>query len=308
MRTSTWIAGALQVSVLSSFSFALGCSASSESVSTAGMDLSADGADTTPTPPPQAKAAGFTDLVFDATFDTLNLCNTGTGKCTWYNPGIYWQNPATGASTPNNKGDVLNLPWNTNEPNYHPSNTTVGTMAANGENTTSWLHFYVEISMSFPPTTGVWPALWLENNAATTSYVPKESSTHHYGELDVFEWQSQSPGVFNGTIHDWSGSPVKDVESNNGHNTANLPSGTKLADYNTYGVLWTETEIQWYFNNKLLLSATSSTYPAAFAILNASPMYLMLGNQAGSNWGGSGSKDPTSETVMKVQWVHVWQK
>jgi hypothetical protein len=253
--------------------------------------------------PTQASGAGYNCLAFDATFDTLSVSNTGTGAgYTWYNPGIWYQNPATGASTPTNAGDVLSLPWN---PGQNSDSTSVGTMAANGLNNTSWTHGYFEISMSFPPVTGIWPGLWMESNSATTSYVPTSSSTHDFVELDIFEWQSQIPSTFNGHIHDWADGT--DIQNNDSNSVATLPAGTNLADYNTYGVLWTSTEVVWYFNNQALFTAKASDYAETFGVMNASPMYLMISNGPGSNWGGSGSQSPTSEVVMKVQWVHVWQ-
>jgi beta-glucanase (GH16 family) len=256
------------------------------------------------TAPAAAQNAGYTNLAFNGTFDTLSLSNTGTGAgYTWYNSGIWYQTPASGASTPNNNGGVLNLPWN---PGQSAPTTTVATMASNGENYTSWTHGYIEVSMAFPPVSGIWPALWMENNTATTSYVPTASSTHTYGELDIFEWQSQIPTTFNGHIHDWTGSgSMTDAQNNDNNSTAIVPSGTNFADYNTYGILWTPTEIDWYFNNKLLFTATSSQYPEAFATFNSSPMYLMLGNQPGSNWGSGAG--PSAATNMTVAWVHVWQ-
>jgi hypothetical protein len=260
------------------------------------------------TAPTQAANAGYNTLAFNSDFSKgLSLSNTGTGAgYTWYNSGIWYQTAASGASTPNNNNGVLNLPWN---PGQSAPTTTIATMASNGENNTSWTHGYIEISMAFPVVTGIWPALWLENNTATTSYVPTSSSVHDYGELDIFEWQSQIPNTFNGHIHDWtntSGS-VSDAQNNDNNSTASFPSGTNLANFNTYGVLWTPTQISWYFNNKLLFTATSSQYPEAFAQFNAGPMYLMLGNQPGTNWGGSGSVNPSAATNMQVQWVHVWQ-
>jgi len=260
------------------------------------------------TAPSQAANAGYTSLAFNSDFSKgLSLSNTGTGAgYSWYNSGIWYESAATGASTPNNNNGVLNLPWN---PGQSAPTTTVATMASNGENNTSWTHGYIEVSMAFPPVTGIWPALWLENNTATTSYVPTSSSVHDYGELDIMEWQSQIPNTFSGHIHDWtnaSGS-LKDAQNNNSNSTANFPSGTNLANFNTYGILWTPTQISWYFNNKLLFTATSSQYPEAFAQFNSGPMYLMLGNQTGTNWGGSGSVSPSAATNMTVQWVHVWQ-
>jgi hypothetical protein len=266
------------------------------------------GSSSSATAPSQAVNAGYSTLAFNSDFSTgLSLSNTGTGSgYTWYNSGIWYETAASGTSTPTNTGGVLNLPWN---PGQSAPTTAIATMASNGENNTSWTHGYIEISMAFPPVTGIWPALWLENNTATTSYVPTSSSIHDYGELDIFEWQSQIPNTFNGHIHDWtnaSGS-VSDAQNNDNNSTANIPSGTNLAAFNTYGVLWTPTQISWYFNNQLLFTATSSQYPAAFAQFNSGPMYLMLGNQPGTNWGGSGSVKPSAATNMQVQWVHIWQ-
>jgi hypothetical protein len=273
-----------------------------------GASSSTEKASTNPLMPAAAANAGYTTLAFNSDFSQgLSLSNTGTGAgYTWYNPGVWYEAAATGASTPSESGGVLNLPWN---PGQSVPATTIGTMAANGENNTSWTHGYIEISMAFNPVKGSWPALWMESNTATTSYVPNPSSVHDYGELDIFEWQSQIPNTFNGHIRDWTNAsgPVMDAQDNDSSSTASLPSGANLSDFNTYGVLWTPTQISWYFNNQLVLTATSGQYPDAFAELNAGPMYLMLSNQAGSNWGRSGSVTPSAATNMQVQWVHVWQ-
>jgi beta-glucanase (GH16 family) len=98
---------------------------------------------------------------------------------------------------------------------------------------------------------------------------------------------------------------VTDTQNNDTNSTATVPSGTNLANYHTYGLLWTPTTLSWYFDNKLLFTATSTTYPKAFAVLNAGPMYLMLSNQVGTNW-KLGSSPPTAAVNMTTQWVHVW--
>jgi Glycosyl hydrolases family 16 len=251
--------------------------------------------------PAQAQAADFAKLVFNSDFSTgLSLSNSGP----WYNPGIWFQSAATGNLTPTDSGGVLNLSWS---PGDAAAGVTVGTMAPTGLSNTSWQYGYIEVSMAFPPVTGAWPAIWMESDTATTSYVPTESN-HSYSQVYIFAWQSQIPNTFNGGFHTLvaaAGAHVSDVQNNDGHNTASFPSGTNLGNFNTYGVLWTSSQISWYFNNKLLFTATSSTYPKAFDVLNAGPMYLMLSNQAGANW-QVGNSYPTSTADMKVQWIHVW--
>jgi beta-glucanase (GH16 family) len=254
-----------------------------------------------PISPAQAQAAGFTKLVFDSDFSTgLSLSNSGP----WYNPGIWYQPAATGNLTPTDSEGVLNLSWS---PGDAATGVTVGTMAPTGLSNTSWQYGYIEVSMAFPPVMGIWPAIWMESDTATTSYVPTESN-HSYSAVDIFVWQSQTPNTFNGVIHTWvaaAGAQGSDVQNNNGHNTASFPSGTNLGNFNTYGLLWTSSQISWYFNNTLVFSATASQYPQAFSVLNSGAMYLMLSNQAGANW-QVGKSLPTSTADMKVQWVHVW--
>jgi serralysin len=206
--------------------------------------------------------------------------------------------------TPADSEGVLNLSWS---PGDAATGVTVGTMAPTGLSNTSWQYGYIEVSMAFPPVTGIWPAIWMESDTATTSYVPTESN-HSYSEVDIFVWQSQIPNTLNGGIHTWVAAPgahVSDVQNNDGHNTASFPRGTNVGNFNTYGVLWTSSQISWYFNNTLVFSATASQYPQAFSVLNSGPMYLMLSNQAGANW-QVGNSHPTSTADMKVQWVHVW--
>jgi beta-glucanase (GH16 family) len=254
-----------------------------------------------PVLPAQAQAAGFTKLVFNSDFSTgLSLSNSGT----WYNPGIWFQSAATRNLTPADSEGVLNLSWS---PGDAATGVTVGTMAPTGLSNTSWQYGYIEVSMAFPPVTGIWPAIWMESDTATTSYVPTESN-HSYSEVDIFVWQSQIPNTLNGGIHTWvaaAGAHVSDVQNNDGHNTASFPRGTNVGNFNTYGVLWTSSQISWYFDNTLVFSATASQYPQAFSVLNSGPMYLMLSNQAGANW-QVGNSHPTSTADMKVQWVHVW--
>ena len=254
-----------------------------------------------PVSPAQAQAAGFTKLVFNSDFSTaLSLSNNGP----WYNPGIWYQPAATGNLTPTDSEGVLNLSWS---PGDAATGVTVGTMAPTGLSNTSWQYGYIEVSMAFPPVMGIWPAIWMESDTATTSYVPTESN-HSYSAVDIFVWQSQTPNTFNGVIHTWvaaAGAQGSDVQNNNGHNTASFPSGTNLGNFNTYGLLWTSSQISWYFNNTLVFSATASQYPQAFSVLNSGAMYLMLSNQAGANW-QVGKSLPTSTADMKVQWVHVW--
>jgi beta-glucanase (GH16 family) len=128
------------------------------------------------------------------------------------------------------------------------------------------------------------------------------------GELDLFEWQSQTPNMFIGTAHVWENGV--DIANNDTSNSSPVPGGTDFANYNTYGVLWTPTGISWYLNNVLMetISTTSAPYSTAFGASQS--YFLILGEQAGCNWIYSQTVScpgQVSPLNMQVQWVHVYQ-
>ncbi len=241
-----------------------------------------------------SQSAGYS-LVWEDTFSTLSLCTTNVSGCNWYNPGLWWETPAGTVSDPS--GTNVNLQWASGQAN----NTNIATASPNGEYYRSWTYGYFEVSMAFDPVTGSAPAIWLvpvsEIQANTASNgIP-------YGELDMFEWQSNNPTLFCGTVHVY----VNQVDTaNNASNDCwTVPAGTNFSNYNTYGVLWTPTSISWYFNNVLMetVSTTSSSYNSVFG--GSESYFLVLSQQASCNWTVpcSGQVSPTN---MDVQWVHIY--
>jgi beta-glucanase (GH16 family) len=148
--------------------------------------------------------------------------------------------------------------------------------------------------MAFSPVTGSWPALWLIPTAGITD------PQGEHGEIDIFEWQSQAPTTFYGNIHDWIGKT--DMQNNDSDSVFALPAGTNLANYHTYGVLWTPTTISWYFDNTLMGTAS------AFAIFGAQSYYLIMGQQIGTDWTEPPVGLTANTLTMNVNWVHVFQQ
>jgi beta-glucanase (GH16 family) len=246
--------------------------------------------------PPQA--AGY-NLVWEDTFSTLSLCTTSMPGCNWYNPGLL-TNPGVGVVT-DPSGTNVNLEWAIGQ--IDNTYTNITTAAPSGGYYHAWTFGYFEVSMKFNPTTGSWPALWM----LSTSTIGASPATISGGELDIFEWQSQIPTMFNGTAHVWANGVVTASSSNN---ERVVPEGTNFANYNTYGVLWTPTAISWYLNNVLMETVSTTSTPYNTVYDGAVPMFLVLSQQAGCNWASSYTT-PCSGQVsplnMQVQWVHVYQ-
>ena len=246
--------------------------------------------------PPQAP--GY-NLAWEDTFSTLNLCTTNVPGCNWYNPGLWlWTaNPTITDSS----GTYVNVGWTSAQENAWPS---IGTASPNGAYYHAWTYGYFEISMAFDPVTGSWPGIWMIPVSMITNPNQISNKLNTGGEIDILEWQSQIPTMFNGTVHAWvNGVEVLNNDTSNGYA---VPGGTNFATYNTYGVLWTPTAISWYFNNVLMetVSTASGAYNTAFNY--SGPFFLILDQADGCNWVNTPCSGQVSPLNMQVQWVHVY--
>jgi hypothetical protein len=246
--------------------------------------------------PPQA--AGY-NLVWEDTFSTFSLCTTNLPGCNWYSFEMLPGSPAGIVTDP--FGTYVNLEWTSGE-SYSPViYTNISTASSNGVYNHAWTYGYFEVSMAFDPTTGSFPGIWM---LPVSMIVAGNPLTMSGGELDLFEWQSTSPMLFNGTVHVWVNGV--DIANNNKSNAWAVTGGTDFANYNRYGVLWTPTTISWYFNNVLMetVNTTLSPYNSVFG--GSEPYSLILSQQGGCNWTTSwpGQVSPVN---MQVQWVHIYK-
>ena len=157
---------------------------------------------------------------------------------------------------------------------------------------------------------GAWPGFWLLsyrhatnpawpgiNPFCATNGLP--AALCGSAELDVFEGQGSEPSSFYGTIHRNSSGGYGVADRQNANNWQD--AGVDLtADFHTYGMLWTETQITWYLDGRALMSAP--VYDST-----NQPMFLLL-----QMWTGGWTSDPGATTPStietQVDYVDVWQK
>jgi hypothetical protein len=248
--------------------------------------------------PPQA--AGYS-LAWEDTFSTLSLCTTNVLGCNWYAPGGPWAYTSEAAIT-DSSGAYVNLDWVETQ---NTSFTNMTTASMSGDSYHAWTYGYFEVSMAFNPAAGNWPAIWM----LPLSKIGANSSTDgiNYGEIDLFEWQSNTPATFFGSLHVWKNN-VSIVSSNdpNGYPTHR---DTNFANYNRYGLLWTPAAISWYFNDILMGSVSTDSAPYNTVFRGPQPYFLILSEQAGCNWiYAHDARCPAqvSPLDMQVQWVHIY--
>jgi beta-glucanase (GH16 family) len=234
-------------------------------------------------------AANGYSLVFSDDFDASNISPNGSGAYNWYR-GIWFEKPPS-SSLVTVANSVLTLTWQLGSGN----DTAITTFARDGSQGQAWRYGYFEVRAKWLPEPGAWPALWMLPRQAINSAAPEA------GELDIFEGQGSQPRIFYGSIHDWRNNGTVEARSNN-PDWSILRKGTDFSRWHTYGCLWTQGHVSWYFDNQLVL--TSSTPP----IFDQQDYYLILGMQAGANWTYGDLQGITPKTMqLEVDWVRVWQ-
>ncbi|TCN33069.1 family 16 glycosylhydrolase [Sinorhizobium americanum] len=237
---------------------------------------------------------------FSDEFNTLQLQNGTSGV---WEPKFWWA-PEKGSTLTGN-GE---LQWYIN-PSYQPTASAnpfsvsngILTITAkpaseaiqaeiNGYDYTSGLltthssfaqtYGYFEIRADMPDDQGVWPAFWLL--PADGSWPP---------ELDVVEMRGQDPNTVIATVH-----------SNETGSQTSIASAVKVADasgFHKYGVLWTEDEIVWYFDDAAIARADT---PSDMH----DPMYMLV-NLAVGGIAGAPSDGLVDGSQMKIDYIRAYQ-
>lgn len=137
---------------------------------------------------------------------------------------------------------------------------------------------YFEIRADMPDDRGTWPAFWL---------LPEDGSWPP--ELDVIEMRGQDPNQLVLTAHSEATGEHTQVRS-----VANVAS---TEGFHTYGLLWTEDELVWYFDDVEVARAET---PADMH----DPMYMIV-NMGLGGWAGTPADDLTAE--MQIDYIRAYQ-
>ncbi|QFI69820.1 family 16 glycosylhydrolase [Sinorhizobium alkalisoli] len=204
---------------------------------------------------------------------------TGNGELQWYiNPSYQ---PTASANPFSVKDGVLTI---TAKPASEAIQTEIeGYDYTSGMLTThssfAQTYGYFEIRADMPDDQGVWPAFWLL--PADGSWPP---------ELDIVEMRGQDPNTIIGTVH-----------SNETGSQTSVASAVKVTDtsgFHKYGVLWTEEEIVWYFDDAAIARADT---PSDMH----DPMYMIV-NLAVGGIAGAPNDGLADGSEMKIDYVRAY--
>jgi beta-glucanase (GH16 family) len=156
----------------------------------------------------------------------------------------------------------------------------------------------IEASIALPQGQGLCPAFWMlgDSDAAGTTSP---------GEIDILEapsfvgsqWGPTAPyAVF--TIHAPQNGPNAQL-----YEFDASPAGWNPTNFNTYGVIWTQTSITWTVNGLAYATANAGSLPAGATWSSFDTNFHLLLDLAVGGWPGSSS---VSSATMLVQWVQVY--
>lgn len=138
---------------------------------------------------------------------------------------------------------------------------------------------YFEIRADMPDDAGAWPAFWL---------LPEDGSWPP--ELDVVEMTGQDPNTVNVTVH-----------SNETGQQTSETAAVHVGDtdgFHSYGVLWQEDEVVWYFDDVAVAHADtpSDMHDPMYMLVN-----LAVGGIAGTPTDGLGDG-----SEMKIDYIRAY--
>ncbi len=149
----------------------------------------------------------------------------------------------------------------------------------NTHSTFAQTYGYFEVRADMPTEQGVWPAFWLL--PADGSWPP---------ELDVVEMRGQDPNTVHVTAHSAaSGSHTMDQTAVNVASTEG---------FHTYGVLWDQDQIVWYFDDVAIAHADTPDDMH-------DPMYMIV-NLAVGGIAGSPTDGLPNGSQMKIDYIHAY--
>jgi beta-glucanase (GH16 family) len=195
----------------------------------------------------------------------------------------------------------------------NPSGTTYTSARLKSEGLFSFQYGRLEAKMSLPEEQGMWPAFWMLGNNITTISWPACGEADIMEHIDGNDTPFGGPGTGNPPGYDWiagsvHGGPSSSAEVS-GSQTYPSGSGTGFSAtaVQTYGIIWTTGQIQYYVDNPSNIYATfntgnfGGTWP-----FDQGPMFIILNLAVGGDWPGDVNSSTTFPQTMQVQYVSLY--
>ena len=175
---------------------------------------------------------------------------------------------------------------------YGPAEWTSGKIHTAGK--LGFKYGYFEFLAKMPEGGGTWPAIWMLG--ASISNVPWPAC----GEIDIFEGTGNEPKVVRGTVHGPGYSADKGITQAIDHESA------LAEDFHTYGLLWEENRLEWFFNGKsyFVLDASDPQFSNNDWVFNQE--YYLIMNLAMGGWFAGDISSSLQSAKLEVKSIYFY--
>jgi len=180
------------------------------------------------------------------------------------------------------------------------------------QETIAWKYGKFEMRAKLPYGRGTWPAFWM------MPWSSKYGGWPDSGEIDIMEHVGYDMNTVLGTVHT---ERFNGTNGRGGSTDSLIQAGTVASIdvanvYHTYGIVWNEEKIEWYFDGHLFGSVEADEkwgngYSAETSVdwpFDQS-FYLILNLAVGGTWGGALDVDDTIfPATFTIDYVRVFQQ
>jgi beta-glucanase (GH16 family) len=153
----------------------------------------------------------------------------------------------------------------------------------------------IVIRAKLPPGRGIWPAIWMLGNNASTVGWPE------CGEIDIMEHVGFEKDSVFGTIHTKTYNHIKGTQKGKKSFIAN-----PYTDYHLYTLEWTPDRMDFFLDNNLFNHIENEHRTTAEWPFDA-PFHLLINIAVGGNLGGQKGIDTTVfPAALEVDYVRVY--
>ncbi len=158
----------------------------------------------------------------------------------------------------------------------------------------------IEASISLPAVDGMWPAFWMLPESGTP-YGGWASS----GEIDIMEAKGRINTSTSGALH------FGEVGQSTYLSTTQTFPGQTFEGFHEYALEWEETEMRWYVDDRLFMTATSEQWWSARSDRDTAPFdvdfHLLLNLAVGGHFDGYTLPPSSFESAeMCVDYVRIY--
>ncbi len=141
---------------------------------------------------------------------------------------------------------------------------------------------YFELRAALPQGAGLWPAFWLTVPLDATISAPQ-----FQGEIDVMEMLGRDPSNIYCSVH-W---PQDKTALTQRFKTLSVQM-TDTASAHTYGVLWTDTDLVWFVDDREVARMANPGLDR--------PMMIVVNLAVGGHWGGPPNRNTAFPASMRL--------